>query len=70
LQLGKRKPFAKEPTRATSINRCVFKKLWATTSLTMISNFPSAAYGADRESFDAMFISHIDLEPDHDHDSA
>lgn len=36
----------------------------------MLPYSASAAYDADCESFDAMFMAHTDLEPDHDHDSA
>jgi hypothetical protein len=34
----------------------------------MVHSSGGAAYGADRESFDAMFMAHTDLDPDHDHD--
>jgi len=34
----------------------------------MVPHPASAAYGADRESFDAMFMAHPRLDSNHDHD--
>jgi hypothetical protein len=67
-QLWKRKPFAKEPA-GTSVSITVFSVSCASDQRSgMVHNSGSAAYGADRESFDAMFMAHTDLDPDHDHD--
>jgi hypothetical protein len=68
LQPWKRKPFAKEAALRNRDN-CVFSATCTLgTRLKDVQISDSAAYGAERESFDAICKCRIDLGADYDHD--